>query len=76
VSHVHDFKLVDTLHKRYRCSCGVYGFRKGHRAVKPFSCQLVTGTRSERRTCGKPAVYVDGQSTSSRCAEHVEQKAA
>lgn len=75
--HVHDFKLIDSLHRRYQCvDCKVYGYRKGHRAVAAFTCQLVLGTRHERKTCGKPAVHVEGQHSKARCAEHVERLAS
>lgn len=69
MTHTHDFKLIDTLHRRYRCECGVYGFRLGRRPVQPFTCRLEL---DNRKTCCKPAVFVSGQQSQSRCAEHVE----
>lgn len=69
MSHRHDFKLVDTLKRRYRCECGVLGHRLGSRVV-PLACQKeIDG----RKHCGKDAVHATGNRQHSRCADHVQQ---
>lgn len=84
MAHVHNFtrlgsadcaNLFGVAVARYRCSCGVWGVRRGTRIVAA-RCQKPLG--STRAHCGKDAVYVDGDRQHSRCAEHapVETKIA
>lgn len=71
--HKHTFILIDTLKKRYRCDCGVIGYRLGRRIV-PMTCsQKLKGSAR----CGAEAVVANGERNQSRCAAHAsETKAA
>jgi hypothetical protein len=64
--HIHAFQLIDPLHNRYRCDCGVYGARKGGR-VNPVACQYEF---DDRKHCGAPSVQVGGERSLNRCEEH------
>lgn len=52
---------------RYRCTCGVWGTRRGTKIVA-VRCQKPLGP--SRTHCGKDAVLVDGNRQHSRCVEH------
>lgn len=70
-AHRHDFKLVDSLLGRYRCSsCPVLGRFRGSKKVP-----IVCGYELERgKRCGGEAVYADGRRLHARCASHLEEK--
>jgi hypothetical protein len=64
--HRHTFALVDKLHRRYRCECGVYGYRHGTKLV-PMTCSLKLDVHTR---CGEEAVVVNGERNHSRCSAH------
>lgn len=68
-AHAHTWTLVNAALRRYRCACGVIGFaRAGKRGVVPYLCQQAIG--AARVHCARPATYVTGIRTQSRCDEH------
>lgn len=82
MTHIHSFtpiagqsesrSMMGVKTGRYACSCGVLGRRRGTRLVA-IVCQKELASRKH---CGADAVYADGNVQHSRCAEHVEKKAA
>lgn len=73
--HRHAFVLIDKIKMRYRCECGVFGFRRGTR-LEPLTCSFKIGGTVR---CGGEAVVANGERNRSRCADHasaqVEQAA-
>jgi hypothetical protein len=67
--HKHEFTLVNTLTMRYRCACGVWGYRHGRRRIMPFTCGA-TINNGVRKRCGAEAVVINGDRNHARCAEH------
>lgn len=68
--HRHTFVMVDVLHRRYRCDCGVLGRRYGTRVV----AMLCQKELKDRKHCAKDAVFADGIHTHNRCVEHAQAK--
>jgi hypothetical protein len=67
-AHRHVFVLVDVLKRRYRCECGVYGYRHGKRLV-PMTCSFKLDATTR---CGAEAVVADGERNHNRCAAHAQ----
>jgi hypothetical protein len=65
-THRHMFVLVDALKRRYRCECGVYGYRHGRRLV-PMRCSVKLDATTR---CGAEAVVADGERNHNRCVAH------
>jgi len=69
--HEHEWTLSNAALHRYRCACGVVGYKHPLRGkIDAYTCQRELGDRNARYHCGKPATHVLGSRTSHRCAEH------
>lgn len=67
MSHIHTWKLIEPIFRRYRCTCGAIGCRKGGK-IAAFACQH---EMPGRRHCAKDAVVVTCDRQANRCSEHV-----